>query len=184
MTSMVSILRILKSRLFAATLMAMCGCVVIHVDDRHDISTRVQTDIEMMREAMADIRELSTAFESFAVDNNFYPAASDSDRTVEEISLSNLERLSKELQIYGWSLPSVDPWGSPYLYWSDGKRYALICLGADAAIATPERLAEALRTISRDERVSRRESHCVEDDILLTNGILAWLPRDPVRRCS
>ncbi len=127
---------------------------------------RVQTDVELMRQVMADVKILGTAFEAFAIDYNSYPTATESVRTVGGFALSEITSLSKDLKIYARSFPKVDPWDSPYLFWSDGQHYALVSLGADAALAAPESLAEALQATVQEEGVARRSSHCIEDEIV------------------
>jgi hypothetical protein len=168
----------------AAAVLTTWGCIVVHVQERSDVSGRVQTDVELMRQATAEVRTLGTAFESFAVDTNGYPTTTESDRTVGDFPLSNIESLSTVLKIYARPLPKLDPWDSPYLFWSDGHHYAVICLGADATISRPGDLAKALQAFANGGEFTRSPSHCIEDDIVFANGSLVWFPRDWVRRCD
>jgi hypothetical protein len=165
-------------------LLAASGCIVVHVNERPEDAGRVQTDVELMRQAMAEMRTLGTAFESFAADTNGYPTATDPDRDVGDFPLSKTEALSKVLKSYARSLPTIDPWDSPYLYWSDGQHYVVICLGADAAISRGGELANALQVFAKGGVAPRSPSHCIEDDIVFANGQFVWYPRDWVRRCD
>ena len=79
---------------------------------------------ELLRRAMGELRSLGTACESFAVDNNLYPGP------VQPIDV--VDRI--ETVVEPWyirALPKVDPWGNPYLFWSDTTHYALVSYGAD-----------------------------------------------------
>lgn len=171
-------------RIAAAAVLATWGCIVVHVNDRAEDAGRLVTDVELMRQAMRDMRVLGTAFESFAVDTNRYPVATESDRTVGDMSLSRVETLSKVLNVYARPLPRVDPWDSPYLIWSNGEHYAVICLGADAVSNRPGELATAIGAVANGEDLARTPSHCMEDDLVFANGAFAWWPRDPIRRCA
>ena len=73
---------------------------------------------------MLDLRMAGTAVESFAVDNNVYPGP------VEPIDLA--ERIETTVEpIYIRTLPKVDPWGNPFLFWSDTSHYTLLSYGPD-----------------------------------------------------
>lgn len=168
----------------AGAVFAASACIVLHVDQRPDVGTRVRTDVEMMRQAMAEVRALGTSIEAFSVDTNRYPTATDSDRTVDGFPLSKVETLATDLALYARPFPKLDPWNSPYLFWSDGQHYAVICLAADASLSHPGALAEALRALSRGEEVERFQSKCVEDDLVFANGAFVWFPLDPIRRCD
>ncbi len=79
---------------------------------------------EFLRQAMGEIRNLGTACESFAVDNNIYPGP------VQPID--SVERIAAVLEPwYMRVIPRSDPWGNPYLFWSDRTRYALVSYGPD-----------------------------------------------------
>ena len=79
---------------------------------------------ELLRRAMGEIRSLGTACESFAVDNNLYPGP------VQPIDVvARIEAAVKP--IYIRVFPELDPWGNPYLFWSDTTRYALVSYGPD-----------------------------------------------------
>jgi len=79
---------------------------------------------ELLRRAMGELRSIGTAVESFAVDNNLYPGP------IEPIDLvSRLEPVVEP--IYIRVLPTIDPWGNPFLVWSDTTHYALVSYGPD-----------------------------------------------------
>jgi hypothetical protein len=79
---------------------------------------------EFLRQAMGEIRSLGTACESFGVDNNFYPGP------VQPID--GVERIAAVLEPwYMRVIPRSDPWGNPYLFWSDTTHYALVSYGPD-----------------------------------------------------
>jgi hypothetical protein len=77
-----------------------------------------------LRRAMADLRSAATACESFGVDYNVYPGP------VAPIDLvAGIETIVEPTYIR--ALPKVDPWGNPYLFWSDTTHYTLVSYGAD-----------------------------------------------------
>jgi len=79
---------------------------------------------ELLRRAMGEVRSLGTACESFAVDNNIYPGP------VQPIDLvSRIESVVKPIYIRAFT--NIDPWGNPYLFWSDTTHYALVSYGSD-----------------------------------------------------
>jgi hypothetical protein len=75
--------------------------------------------------ALKETYFIATLVESYAVDHGPYPIL---DRAPAAVT-----RLKPQLASYAQgALPGRDPWHSPYLYWSDGKDYAIISLGADS----------------------------------------------------
>jgi Type II secretion system (T2SS), protein G len=79
---------------------------------------------ELVRRAMSDMHSAGTACESFAVDNNIYPGPVD--------PTDVLARIASDLQpIYIRTLPTIDPWGHPYLFWSNQYAYAIVSYGVD-----------------------------------------------------
>lgn len=83
-----------------------------------------------LRRAMADLRSAATACESFAVDYNVYPGP------VDPIDLvARIETIVEPSYIR--ALPKVDPWGNPYLFWSDTTHYALLSYGPDGTSDFP-----------------------------------------------
>ena len=79
---------------------------------------------ELLRRAMGEVRSVGTAVESFAVDNNIYPGP------VDPIDLvARIETIVAP--IYIRVLPKIDPWGNPYLFWSDTTHYAVVSYGPD-----------------------------------------------------
>ncbi|HJQ98314.1 MAG TPA: type II secretion system protein GspG [Candidatus Polarisedimenticolaceae bacterium] len=79
---------------------------------------------ELLRRAMGEIRRLGTACESFAVDNNIYPGPVQPTDVVARIE-------GAIAPVYLRVLPKLDPWGHPYLFWSDTTHYAFVSYGPD-----------------------------------------------------
>jgi type II secretory pathway pseudopilin PulG len=88
---------------------------------------RPQPKASSAKQAMTDLRSIGTAIESFAVDNNTYPGPTPDWVTLGAIA-TDLE------PTYIRSLPRVDGWGHPYLFWSNGKKYAVVSVGADGIL--------------------------------------------------
>jgi len=81
---------------------------------------------ELVRRAMGELRTTGTACESFAVDNNVYPGP------VEPIDVvATIEPVLVQVGRYLRVLQTVDPWGNPYLFWSDTTHYAVVSYGPD-----------------------------------------------------
>jgi hypothetical protein len=162
--------------------------VFVRFAESPQFGERIQTDVEMMRQALAEVRALGVAFESFAADNNRYPTAAiadDNDRTVGGFALQEVRRLPGDVfKIYTRMLPKRDPWESPYLFWSDGQHYAVICLGADGSVARSAQLADLLVLIKKGEDIESTSSYCLEDEIVFANGAFVWWPKNTVRRCG
>ena len=83
------------------------------------------TPNENLRQAMADLRSSATACESFGVDYNYYPGP------IEPIDVVARIEAVLEGGAYIRVLPTVDPWGHPYLFWSDTTHYAFVSFGPD-----------------------------------------------------
>jgi hypothetical protein len=79
---------------------------------------------EILRRAMADLRITATACESYAIDNNVYPGP--------VTPIDAVSRIETDLEpVYIRVLTKVDPWGQPYLFWSNTRAYALVSYGVD-----------------------------------------------------
>lgn len=81
------------------------------------------TDRGKQKRTMADIRSIGTCVEEHAIDHNAYPA---SDGWVEVASLADTLA-----PIYIRELPTVDGWGAPLMFWSDGESYRIVSPGKD-----------------------------------------------------
>lgn len=83
-----------------------------------------QTDL--LVRVLGDLRSLGTSAEEHAIDYNFYPGP--------VAPIAPVERIETDLSpLYIRAMPKIDPWGNPYLYWSDTTSYALVSLGADGS---------------------------------------------------
>ncbi len=96
---------------------------------------RNAVDRGKQKRTMADVRTIATACEAFAVDTNRYPGPTQ--------GWVPLETIAGDLQpVYIRLLPSIDGWGNPILYWSDGQSYAILSTGKDGAADREWTLAE------------------------------------------
>lgn len=92
-----------------------------------EFAQRPQPKVSPTKQAMADLRTIGTAIESFAVDNDRYPGPT--------MGLQTIDAFSGDLEsIYIRRLPRLDGWGYPYLVWSDTRTYFAISTGADGAL--------------------------------------------------
>jgi len=81
-----------------------------------------------MSRAMADVRTIAGACESFSVERGAYPVAH---------SMQVLRQSLDPADVA--SIPESDPWGRPYRFESDGARYLVECSGSDGCWEQPGR---------------------------------------------
>ena len=120
-----------------------------------------------------DIRTLATAIEAYSINNNFYPR---SDRALlDDDQLAGM--LGSE---YMRESPPVDPWGNPYLYWSNHREYLLLGTGQDGR---PDK-DYAGRLVETQEAKATLASFCENADpapgadVIYTSGRFCKLPPD------
>ena len=133
--------RTLKAVIVATTLGCLVGCVSIYVAPPPAQFAVLETDVEMARRAMAEMRSIGTAVEEYSIDSNRYPVSSQSGRLVDEFRLDPVRSLAGVLKPYIKFIPKEDPWHKPYLYWSNGQAYTVICTGADGDVTDSVGLA-------------------------------------------
>jgi len=108
---------------------------------------------------MAELRSAGTACESYAVGNNVYPGP--------VTPIDALTRVASSLQpIYIRQLPIMDPWGHPYLFWSNTQSYALLSYGVDGLPDHPYDLWGQ----SDFEAVATGASTLIGPDVIFVNG--------------
>jgi general secretion pathway protein G len=78
------------------------------------------------KRTMADIRSIGTVMESYAIDNNSYPATE---------GWQPVSALKDQVQpVYIRQLPLVDGWENSILVLSDGENYTIVSQGKDGAL--------------------------------------------------
>lgn len=170
--------------LTACSLACLVSCVSIYVVPSPASSGVLETDVEKARRVLADLRAIGTAIESYAVDNNRYPVVPGSSVKVGRFDLQTGSTLAGQIQpIYIRSMPPVDPWDRPYLYWSSGTAYVLLSTGADGAITDTSKLGGILENVASSIPPDATRSSCLEDEIVFAAGSFVAWPKDPVRRC-
>ena len=98
--------------------------MALAVGEGGEIINQPKVKLGVSKRAMADMRSIATAVESFAIDNNVYPDQGG--------GLARMDVLQGMVQpLYIKVLPLLDPWGEPFVYWSDGSQYILVSSGAD-----------------------------------------------------
>lgn len=124
------------------------------------------SESELLRRAMGELRTVGTACESFAVDNNVYPGPVEPTDVVARIEAV------LEGGAYIRVIPKVDPWGNPYLFWSDTTHYALISYGLDGAPDYPY----ALWGLSEFETLHTGPATRFGEDIVFFTGTFVQWP--------
>jgi hypothetical protein len=109
---------------------------------------------------MADLRSVATALEARATDENEYPTG-------------DYESLAPLLSpTYIRTMPTVDAWGTPYVYVGDREHYRLVSAGADKHFEWTSTQPGAFGTI---------QSHQTDnpaDDIVFEDGQFVQYPKD------
>jgi hypothetical protein len=89
-----------------------------------------KTASELLMQAMAELRTIGAAVESYAIDNGSYPPQSKGLQTVDFVS-------SMASLVYIRNVPVKDPWDNEFLYWSDQTEYIIVSTGADGILNRP-----------------------------------------------
>jgi general secretion pathway protein G len=86
-----------------------------------------RTDEARRVKAMADIKGIEEAMHLFKLDNGFYPTT---DQGIQALVTRPSNARNYNPDGYLDKLP-IDPWGNPYVYFSDGQDYIIKSYGAD-----------------------------------------------------
>ncbi len=89
-----------------------------------------RTDEARRTKAIADLKAIEGALHLYKLDNGFYPTTEQGLRALVQRPEVGLLPRNWNPEGYLEKVP-VDPWGNPYIYLSDGERYALKSYGAD-----------------------------------------------------
>jgi len=120
---------------------------------------------EILRRTMADLRVTATACESYAIDNNVYPGPI--------TPIDAVSRIETDLEpAYIRVLTKVDPWGQPYLFWSNTRAYALVSYGVDGQPDYPY----AMWGQAEFEALAVGPTTALGQDLVFVNGQFAQWP--------
>ncbi|MFI5394509.1 MAG: type II secretion system major pseudopilin GspG [Candidatus Binatia bacterium] len=86
-----------------------------------------RTDEARRTKALADIKGIEEALHLFKLDNGFYPTT---DQGLQALVTRPSNARNYNADGYLDKLP-VDPWGNPYVYFSDGQNFMIKSYGAD-----------------------------------------------------
>lgn len=89
-----------------------------------------RTDEARQTKAAADLKAIEEALHLYKLDNGFYPPTEQGLSALVRKPESGLIPRNWNPEGYLEKVP-IDPWGNPYVYLSDGERYALKSYGAD-----------------------------------------------------
>ena len=173
-------------RLSLAVAVFVSGCININV--QAPPSEEVETDVQRVRRAIAEMRNVALTLELALVDDSVYPRAEDGNVRVGRFALTPLPDIADALP-QGSRIPMLDPWGRPYLYWSSGTQYLVLSTGGDGRLDEPSAvetfLATAVDPTAARGRVGAAPVYtsCVEDDLVLINAQLVQYPNRTVRQC-
>jgi general secretion pathway protein G len=81
--------------------------------------------------ARAEVRALSDAVQLFKVDNGRLPTSGEGLAALVPPPPGDLPRYNPDGYMEG--VPQRDPWGNPYVYSTDGRRFAVVSFGADGS---------------------------------------------------
>jgi hypothetical protein len=177
--------QIIRILLIVAGAICFASCVAIQVGEPREPHQAIESDSEKVRRAIAELRTISTALQSHAVETNSYPKPDTSDLAVGGRLFATINRLSSLPAEYRHSLATVDPWGFPYLYWTDGQHWVLLCTGSDGRIHDPSSIDQRIEaTLSSAWNAPPQQTHCLEDEIIVLDGNFLTWPANDTRRCS
>jgi len=91
-----------------------------------------RTDEARQTKAAADIKEIEQALALYKLDNGFFPTSEQGLQALVTQPTTGLVPRRWNPDGYLSKLP-IDPWGTPYVYQSDGSAYVLKSFGADGA---------------------------------------------------
>ena len=86
-----------------------------------------RTDEARRTKALADIKGIEEALHLFKLDNGFYPTT---DQGIQALVTRPSNARNYNPDGYLDKLP-IDPWGNPYVYFSDGQDFIIKSYGAD-----------------------------------------------------
>jgi general secretion pathway protein G len=86
-----------------------------------------RTDEARRTKALADVKGIEEALHLFKLDNGFYPTT---DQGLQALITRPSNARNYSPDGYLDKLP-IDPWGNPYVYFSDGQDYLIKSYGAD-----------------------------------------------------
>jgi hypothetical protein len=177
--------QIIRIFLIVAGAIYFAACVAIQVVAPPEPHQAIESDSEKVRRAIAELRTISTVLQAHAVDFNSYPKPDTSEVPVGGRLFAYLNRLSSLPADYRRSLATFDPWGFPYLYWTDGQHWVLICTGSDGRIRDPASIDQRIQaTLSSAWNASPQQTHCLEDEIIVLDGNFLTWPTNDTRKCS
>ncbi len=165
---------------------AICtACVAIQVVAPPEPQSAIESDSEKVRRAIAELRTISIALQAHAVESNSYPRPDASDLAIGGRLFATINRLSSLPTDYRRSLATVDPWGFPYLYWTEGQHWVLICTGSDGRIHDPGSIDQRIEaTLSSAWNAPPQKTHCLEDVIIVLDARFLTWPANDTRKCS
>jgi hypothetical protein len=120
----------------------------------------VANDRNKARETLDDMRSIATACDGFSSDVATYPGP-----TQGWVPIASVAAFLEPMYI--GSLPRVDAWDNPILYWSNGTTYRLLSTGTDGQM---DQDWSGLTEPTTSEQQA--------GDIMLANGRILVLPRD------
>jgi hypothetical protein len=145
-------------------------------------------DATRVRTAMTNMRQIAIAIEEFAVANNRYPRPGRTTEAVGPYRLGPVASVQFELGVTGIDLPAVDPWGGPYLYWSSGKDYVLVCLGSDGTLTEKNITRDVIARAERDGNFEGKHEPlpamtCAAQEVIFGDGVFVRYPTVPLGEC-
>jgi|WetSurMetagenome_2_1015567.scaffolds.fasta_scaffold244448_1 general secretion pathway protein G len=125
------------------------------------------------KQAMSEIRSLSTAVNSYATDTSHFALGSGSYQNVDAVT--EVVQLAPD---YLKRVPSMDPWNTTYQYAADdkGADFSVRSLGKGGVADSPD-FPDILT-------LPPVGTHCFENDIVWSNSGFVLSPEGKQKRCS
>lgn len=158
------------------------------VNDNCD-SKVVEGQVQKVRRALQDVRQLAAICQSYSTDFGCYPAPPASPFLIYgQWPFSQVALLARQLAPdYTASLVGWDPWGSPYLYWASARRdhFAILCVGANKKPDYSPELGQRMKVIfATGVTGPSLNQPCFETDIVWVDSSLLQGPEGELRHCK
>ncbi len=158
------------------------------VSDNCD-SKVVEGQVQKVRRALQEVRQLATICQSYSTDFGCYPAPPARPFLIYgQWPFSQVALLARQLAPdYTVDLVGWDPWGSPYLYWASARRdhFAILCVGANKKPDYCPELGQRIKVIfATGVTGPSLNQPCFETDIVWVDGSLLQGPEGELRHCK
>ena len=166
-------------RISLAAVVLASGCINVNVTVPP--SEEVESDVQRVRRAIAEMRNLAVTLEVSLVEDSVYPRAEDGDVSVGRFPQTPLTRIRRQAAAPRVSPPLIP--GATRTSRSSGTQYLVLSTAADGRLDEPSRVESFLAAAGGRTASPPVYTTCVEDDLVLVNAQLVQCPNRTIRQC-